>query len=151
MGDPVTWFDEFLFRVEIDDVISSAFTTCSDLKKTTGKTSHRQGGVRIATKEPGLIDVPDITLTRGACSDHDLWTWMKQVYDAKTGKGSVPATCKKSFDIVQLNLAGEEVERWHVMGAFPVDFTAGKWDNNQDGTKRIESITLSVDDFDLVD
>jgi phage tail-like protein len=151
MGDPVTWYDEFLFRVEIDDVVSAAFTTCSELKKTAGKTSHRQGGVRIPIKEAGLIEVADITLTRGACSDHDLYTWFQRVYDAKTGKGTVPATYKRSFDIVQYDLAGTEVERHTVLGAFPIDFTAGKWDNNQDGTKRMESITLSCDDWDLVD
>ncbi len=151
MGDPVTWFDEFLFRVEIDDVVSAAFTTCSELKKTAGKTSHRQGGVRIPIKEAGLIEVADITLTRGACSDHDLLNWFQKVYDAKTGKGTVSATYKRSFDIVQFDLAGTEVERWHVMGVFPIDFTVGKWDNNQDSTKRIESITLSCDDWDLVD
>ena len=140
----VTWYKKFKFIIEIDNIVSSAFSKCSGLNFDIAKVEHKQGGVLAPIKAPGGVTYEDIVLTRGLCQDKDLWRWFKDTYNAAKGTGLDEPELKRSFDIVQLNRAGEEEERWHVKGAWCCNYATEDWDNDADEIQ-LETVTLCCD------
>lgn len=146
MGEPVNFFDKFMFMVYVDEFTWAGFTTCSELAAEVADVLHKEGGRRHPHKTPGGVTYPDVTLTRGATDDTDLYDWFEQVYDAASGIAVVPPAVFRTVDIVQLDLARNEVERWRLFKTYPKRFSAGDWDNNAD-EKRITQSVLAYDHF----
>lgn len=140
------FYDQFLFRIEIDGVTYAGFSECSDLKIVVNSITHREGGTPMPHKSPGLVDVPDITLSRGATDDRDLWSWMSEVIDTASGRGAPDPLYRRNFDLLQLDRNQTILERYRVFGAWPKEFNAGKRAADAD-EKVIESVVLSVDYF----
>jgi phage tail-like protein len=113
------------------------------------KVEHREGGVLIPNKSPGLVSFTDVTLERGATSDRDMWDWMVEVANAAANSGLIDDEYKRNLDIVQLDRDGSELRRWRITNAWPMKLIAGEWDNEADENV-IESVTLTYDYFDLV-
>jgi len=149
IGNPRSFHKRFKFVVEIDSIASAAFKTCSELSVEIAKVEHREGGVLIPNKSPGLVSFTDVTLERGATNDRDFWDWVKQVADAAANAGLIDDDYKRTLDIVQQDRDGSELRRWRITNAWPVKFTGGDWDNEAD-ENNIESVTLTYDYFDLV-
>lgn len=133
---------KFSFIVEIAGVAYAGFRTCSPIQIQVAKIEHHEGGSLIPNKSPGRVTVPDVTLARGATNDFDLWNWMQEVVGA--GTLLVDPAQQRTIDVVQLNRAGEELERWTLVNAWPIDWTAGDWDNEAD-ENRIEQVILAYD------
>jgi len=148
IGTPRTFQKKFKFIVEIDDIASAGFTTCSELSAEVAKVEHFEGGAVIPDKSPGRATFTDITLERGATTDRDMWDWFKSVIDAAANSGLLDPEYKRNLDIVQQDRDGSTIRRWRVENAWPVKFIAGDWDNNADENV-IESVTLTFDTFDL--
>lgn len=124
------WYKKFNFVVEIAGIAHAGFVTCSPISIQTAKVEHREGGSLIADKQPGLVTVPDVTLTRGSTDDLDFYNWVQEV--ASRDAGLVFPFHQRTVDVVQTNRLGAEIRRWTLVDAWPTDWTAGEWDNNAD-------------------
>ena len=149
MTTPVNWYTKYSFIVEIDGIARAAFTTCTELAIEAANVEHYEGGRLHPHNSPGRVKFPEITMTRGACDDFDLYNWMKDTYDAGAGTGLVPPDVFRTFDIVQLDRRRNEKERYTVFDAYCRRFSAGDWDNNAD-EKRIESVIVQPDRWERV-
>jgi phage tail-like protein len=147
IGQPRSFHKKFKFIVEIDSIAHTGFQKCSELSVEVAKVEYSEGGALIPDKSPGRLTFADITLDRGATSDQDLYTWMKQVADAAANTGLVDPKYKRNLDIVQQDRDGTALRRWRLTGAWPVKFVGGEWDNETDENV-IESVTLTFDFFD---
>lgn len=136
------YYKKFKFEVEILGVVYAGFQTCSDIRTQVAKIEHHEGGSLIPNKSPGRVTVPDVTLTRGATDDLDLYLWMQEVVAA--GSILVEPDFKRTIDIVQRNRRGDELRRWTLVNAWPIDFKAGDWDNDAD-ENTMEEVILAYD------
>jgi len=138
----------YRFLVEVDDIGSGKFTTCSALETEAEETMLREGGDPVGIKVPGLITVSDVTLTRGV-ADYDLFEWFKQVYDY-TKQGGVPdEELMRNAEVVQLDRDQSELRRWALYFAWPKKLKVGEWDNNS-SDPQMEEVVLSIRGFDRV-
>jgi phage tail-like protein len=144
MATPVNWYKKFKYVIEIDGVARAAFTTCSELRINAETVTHREGGRLHAHKAPGLMEFPAITMDRGVTNDLDLYSWMRDTFDASVGTGMVTPDLYRTFDIVQQDRAGEEVERYTVYDAWCKEYSAGDWDNNANEV-RMEQVVVECD------
>jgi len=146
IGTPRSFHDRHRFVVEVPGLSYSGFEKCSELKASVTLREHYEGGSSLAHKGPGRIKVDNITLERGATADLQMYNWFSQVADLAEGIGQVDPHFKRDLSIVQLSRSGGELLRWNVYGAFPIEFTAGEWDNTSDEVV-ITKLALAIDYF----
>jgi len=132
------------FIVEIGQFLRAGFTTCSEIKVSRANIEYNEGGRDIPVKLVGRATVADVTLTRGVTRDEDAYEWFKEVSDLASNTGLVSPFFKKDIDVVQLNSKGFEVKRWTLINAFPGEFVAGDWSNDEDGVV-MEQLILRYD------
>ena len=138
------FYKKFSFDIEISGVASAAFRSMTELRIQVAEVTHHEGGSLIPSKQPGRVTIPDVTLSRGATNDLDLWEWMQQT----VGEGTIlvdPAQ-KRTIDLVQRDRAGTEVRRWTLHNCWPKEFKPGDWDNEVD-ENTIEEVVLAMDYF----
>lgn len=136
------------FRVEIDGIVVADFNKADGLSAEVGESKYRQGGSRIASKQPGAtVEYTDLTLSRGTWKgDTELWDWFNKVNNAASGIGATPADSFKTVDVVQLNRNGDRVCIWRCMKCWPKKFTPGTWDAESNDPQIIE-VVLAMDYF----
>ena len=134
-------FDKFKFLVEIDGFVDAGFQKAGPIKGTIEVSTYREGGSNLPDKDPALVDVENITLERGATDNQEIYDWFKNVAEGINGENGVD---RRSLAIIQTDRAGEEVERWNVYRAFPVEFEAGDWDATA-SEKNIRKVVLAYD------
>lgn len=144
MGTPVNYHKKFSFVVEIDGVARAAFTTCSELRINVDTVEHREGGRLHPHKAPGLVNFPPITLDHGVAEDLDLYNWIKDTVDASAGTGIVTPDLYRTLEIVQLDRAGDELERYVCYDCWAKEYSAGDWDNNASEV-RMEQVVFECD------
>lgn len=149
MAQPTVWWKKFKFVIEIDGVARAAFHDCSDLNAVSETVKYREDGRLNPHKSPGTVDFPPITLTRGKTRDYDLYNWFKDTFDAASGTGLDEPDIYRSFDIVQQNRKGEEVERFTVSKAFASEYHGGNWDNDASEVG-MEAVVVEPDSFERV-
>lgn len=147
-GNPRKYHKKFKFLVEIEGVGYAGFSKCSALEAEVETIEYREGGAIIAEKDPGLVNVSNVTLERGATMDKDLWNWFKEVIDLASGLGDIDDDFKRDGDIIQQDRDGLEVRRWSIYRVWPRKFVAGEWDNEANENV-IESVELSIQTFDM--
>lgn len=130
MAQPTNWWKKFKFVIEIDGIARAAFKSCSDLRANAETVSYREGGRLNPHKAPGLVAFPPITLERGKTEDFDLYNWFKDTFDAASGLGENTPDLYRTFDIVQQDRKGNEVERFTVYQAWCKEYSGGDWDND---------------------
>lgn len=148
-AQPRHFHTKFKFLVEVDGFSSAGFQTCSELSSEFAEISYYEGGAIIPDKQPGRMTFADITLGRGATTDHDMYDWLRQCGLASANAGLPSPLFKRGGDIRQLDRAGITLRRWRLHGAWCKKFVAGAWDNNTDENV-MEQITLAYDYFELV-
>lgn len=148
IGTPRSFLKKFKFVVEIDGVAHSGFQKCSELSVEAANVEYHEGGALIPNKSPGRLKFADLTLSRGATRDKDLFRWFQDVALLASGLGLIDNLYKRNLDVVQQDRDGSTIRRWSVFGAWPVKFVAGEWDNESDENV-IESVTLTYDYFAL--
>lgn len=147
MGQPVKWYTKYSFLIEVEGVVSAAFTTCSEIRGNAETVEYREGGRLHPHKSPGLMSFPPITLTRGRCEDYDLYNYFKDTFDAAAGTGLTTPDIYRTIDIVQLDRDGEEVERHTLYGAWCKEYQSSNgWDNNANEIL-MEEIVIEYDHF----
>lgn len=149
IGTPRSFHKKFKFIIEADGITHAGFQKCSELSAEVAKVEYNEGGSIIPDKSPGRTTFTDVTLERGACVDHELYDWFLEVVDASAGTGLVDPGYKRNVEIVQQDRDNGELRRWRLVGAWPIKFSAGDWDNDADEVV-IESVTLTYDYFELI-
>lgn len=140
------YYKKFKFIVEIQGVAFAGFTTMSELRGQVAVVEQYEGGSLIPNKDPGRVTFPNVTLSRGATDDEDLWTWFKET--VAVGSLLVSPDNKRTLDVVQQDRAGTEQKRWTLYNAWPTEFKAGDWDNGAD-ENTMEEVVLAYDYFDV--
>lgn len=149
MGTPTNWYTKFKFVIEIDGIARAAFQKCSELAVEAANVAHREGGRLHPHNAPGTVTFPEITLERGVTDDFDLYNWFRDTYDAASGTGMNTPDLYRTFDIVQLDRDGSELERFTVFNAYCRRYAAGDWDNDAD-ENRIESVVVQPEYWERV-
>lgn len=149
IGTPRSFHKKFAFLVQIDGVTHAGFQKCSELSVEVANVQYYEGGRLIPHKSPGRLTYADLTLERGATRDRDLFKWFQDVVMTASGLGLTDPYFKRNLDIVQQERDGTTLRRWSIVGAWPVKFVAGDWDNTSDENV-IEQLTLTYDFFELV-
>lgn len=132
------------FTVEIEGISHGRFTSCSSLEPEVEEVSYREGGDNATTaKDPGLYNMPDVTLARGSvATDSDLYNWFADVVDFATDKGLEDPDYKKNVDIVVRDRTKKEKFRYRLYDCWPKKVVLGDFDAVSEVV--VESITLSV-------
>lgn len=150
VGAPRVFEDKFKFIVEIDGVVHAGFNKCSELSAEIDKIEYREGGRLTSHKSPGLVNITDITLERGAVTDDsDLYDWFTTVVDIVANTGSLEDSFRRNFDIVVRDRNNQPLKRWRCRDAWPMKFVGGDWDNDA-SEKTMEMVTLTFDSFERV-
>ena len=111
--DPLTGFR---FRVEIDGIISTAFSDVSGLSVEIEMEDYREGGVNdYVHKFPKFTKSQGIVLKRGICDGDELWNWHQDVVHGNIAR--------KNGSIILLDSFGAEQWRWNFYQGFPVKWT----------------------------
>jgi phage tail-like protein len=148
IGTPRSFHKKFKFIIEVDGFARAGFQKCSELKVEIKEVMYRESGTLIPNKSPGLVEFSKITLERGATEDLDFYNWFNQVVVASASVGEVDNEYKRNMELVQLDRDGSELRRWFISGAWPCSYTAGEWNNEEDGVT-IEKLEVSFDWFEL--
>ena len=149
-GSPRTFHKKFKFIVEIDSFDETGFQSCSELSAELAVSEQWEGGAITATKEPGRMTVPAVTLAKGATKSLELWNWFRQVADMAADTGLIDDEYKRTVDIVQQDRDGKTLRRWRLYEAWPSKFVAGDWDNGSDDNV-ITQIDLQMKRFEPID
>ncbi|MCK9629887.1 MAG: phage tail protein [Bacteroidales bacterium] len=149
MGTPTNWYTKFKFVIEIDGIARAAFTKCSELAIEIANVELREGGRLHPHNSPGTVKFPEITMERGVTDDFDLYNWIRDTYDAASGTGMNTPDLYRTFDIVQLDRDGSELERYTVFNAYCRRYAAGDWDNDAD-ENRVESVIIQPEYWERV-
>jgi phage tail-like protein len=149
MGTPTNWYTKFKFVIEIDGIARAAFQKCSELAVEAANVAYREGGRLHPHNAPGTVTFPEITLERGVTDDFDLYNWFRDTYDAASGVGQNTPDLYRTFDIVQLDRDGSELERYTVFNAYARRYAAGDWDNDAD-ENRVESVVVQPEYWERV-
>lgn len=152
VGNPRKFHHKYKFLVEIDgfDNGRAAFRKAGPLNVKVETVKYKEGGALIPDKSPGSVEFADLTLERGVCKDFDIYNWMKEVVDLSSGPellGEPVEKIKRGVSIVQQDRDGNELRRWDITNAFPIEFEAGDWDNDANEVV-IEKCVLTYDFFD---
>ena len=148
VGRPASYVSRWRFLVEIDGFARAGFMKAGPLEAEVKPVEVWEGGALSPIKLPAKVTFGDITLERGATSDRDLYRWFVDVADAVLNAGLTDPLYKRTLDIVQLDRAGTEVQRWRVVGAWPTKVKFGEWDSAADEVL-VESVTLACDEWHL--
>lgn len=130
-------FLSFKFWVEIDGIVSAAFSKVSGLAAEVEYETYEQGGdndhVYRAIKR---IKYPNLVLERGMTTSNDLWGWYQKTASGKPDK--------KSGAVVLVGLDGKEKNRWNFSGAYPVKWESSDFSSTSSDTV-IEKIEIVHD------
>ena len=142
---PRVQMDKFQFVVEINGVEHARFSSVSEIGPEVGEVVYREGGgLAPVAKDPGLYNVPDVTLARGSVhTDSDLFRWFERVARFATDRGIVSPFYKRNIDIVIRDRDHTELLRWRLYDCWPKKFVAGDFDGSAE-EKVVEQVTLSV-------
>jgi len=137
-GKPRNRYQEMKFLVEIDGVESAKFTDCGEIKGTKDFSEYFEGGTITPEEIPMHVKFADITLSKGASENKDMWNLFKASANSSSNKGSTETF---TATIVQLGYDDEREEEFILKECQVADWSSGKWDNKS-GEVRMESLTL---------
>ena len=136
LGKLRTHHDQFVFNVEIDAVRFPGFNKVTGLKATHEPVEYWEGGDLYPIVTPGLAKFEPVTLERAASLDPDLLLWFESVGNSVAQIGLPPPGQERTVDIIQLDRAGIELERWRLLHAWPTEYSPGDW--SKESNKRME-------------
>ena len=113
-------FRNFRFRVEFDQAQHGGFSRVKGMVRETKFDSYREGGVNdFEHKLATLTTYPNLILERGLADEY-LWNWHEAVIAGQIERRTVTVSL--------IDVAGSEVWRWLVEGAFPVKWSGSDLD-----------------------
>lgn len=135
-------FKNYSFLVEIDGIASAAFTSVSGLAAGAEVIEYREGSDPLSSsrKLPGRVEYPNVRLSRGLTTSHDLWDWWQTVVD-----GSLE---RRNVSITLLDDTRTPVLRWLLRNAWIAKFEAPELDASANEVA-IETIELAHEGLEL--
>jgi phage tail-like protein len=141
-GQQPVYFRAFQFRVEIDQINNAYFQEISGIDATVDVIEYRAGGLPLGPiKLPGQVKHSNATFKRGYTSDTQLYDWFKNTMTGNVEK------LRKHISIVQLDMAGQEVQRWNLFNAIPVKYTVNAF-NAKGNDLSIETLEVAYEYID---
>lgn len=125
------------FYVEIDGIQATNFKKVDGLKSSFAVLEERDGNEpNRKRKQRGLESFDNVTLTKGVTAvASDLAAWFA------TGD-------RRSVSIVQMNHAGEEMKRWNLINAFPLEYSPIEGMESDSDAIQVETLVLAHEGFD---
>lgn len=124
------------FYVEIDGIQATNFKKVDGLKASYSVVEERDGNEpNRKRKQRGIETFDNVTLTKGVtmvASDLEKWYL---------------AGDRRSVSIVQMSYAGEEIRRWNLINAFPVEYTPIEGMDSDSDAVQIETLVLAHEGF----
>jgi len=109
-------YGSYIFKVEIDNVISAGFSQVSGLSIEVAVESKKEGGVNHMEHHfPKNIQYPKLTLKRGMIDIDSLWKWYQDVL-----LGDI---VRKNGSVCLYDDNGKQIRRWNFFNAYPT-----KWE-----------------------
>ena len=135
-------FKNYSFVVEIDGIASSAFRSVSGLAAEAEVIEYREGSDPLSSsrKLPGRVRYPNVRLSRGLTTTHDLWDWWQTVVSGTVDRRNVA--------IVLLDDSHTPVLRWLLRNAWIAKFEAPDLDAAGNEVA-IETIELAHEGLEL--
>jgi phage tail-like protein len=141
------------FLVQTQKFGTAAFQKCSEISWEIAKIEYWEGGADIPIKTRGRVTVADVTLEKGTSQSTHMNDWAIETVKMWAsgpagmigGKG-LPFPNFKTDDISveTRDLDNSLLREWNLIGAFPIKYVAGAWDNTVDEVV-IEQLTLAYD------
>lgn len=129
------------FYVMIDDLPQAVFTEVSGLQIDTEVLTYAEGGKNGSLhKLPVRTRLSNLVLKRGLVKSNHLLRWY---LDVVGGKDDL-----RNLSIVQYDVGGTEVVRWHCIGAFPVRWVGPQFQANG-GMAAVETLELAYAELKL--
>jgi phage tail-like protein len=116
------------FKIERGGVEIAKMRTCSEINWEAQDVNIDEGGNPLTHKEPGKIEVPDVTLERGAGIDEEFHDQAARTIDFINRGGDTVDVLKDDYDIVELDRDGTEVRRKTLRNAYVKGYSHGEWD-----------------------
>lgn len=131
-------FQNFRFRVEINNVQHGGFMRAKGIARETKIDAYREGGLNeFEHKLASMTTYGNIVLERGLVDDY-LWSWNEAVVEGRIER--------RAMTILLVDPAGATQWRWLVEGAFPVKWSGSDLDGLSAQTL-IESVELAHHGF----
>jgi phage tail-like protein len=134
----------FLVSFDGDDRAFGGFSDASGLGTELTVAQYRNGGdpENHVRKVPGMHKVNDVTLKRGIINSATLWEWFKQAHT--TG-----VAARKNVTVTLLDEAREAVQRWELLGCYPMKYTGPTLAAKGGEDVAMEELVLAVEAFDV--
>ncbi len=131
------------FRVEIDGLIASDFSSVSGIEADVPVVEYRSGNDKTsgARKLPGEAKYGNLVLKRAMTKDLSLWLWMRETLEGKVQR--------RSISVVLLSDAGEEVVRFNFRDSWPVEWS-GPSLNAEASEVAIETLVMAHEGLSVV-
>lgn len=142
MAPPQDPFEGSNFQVEIDGLVSTAFSRVELPQAVVDEVAHRSGTDKTSSsrKAPGLSHYSHLVLTRGLTTDLELWRWWTA---ARDGDPSVD----RNVVVRLLDATRSPVLAWQFRNAFPVVHRVTPLDAASSETV-LETVELAFDTMD---
>jgi phage tail-like protein len=133
----------FNFLVEIDNVVSAAFSEVEGLGMEIAYAEYRNGSEPSNTvrKLPGLRKFSDVTLKRGVTGSAALFNWLKSTAEGLPGQ--------RNIAIILLDEQRNEVMRWILRHAQPRKWSGPHLNGAASGTVAMEELVITHEGLEL--
>jgi len=131
----------FRFYVIIDKLAQAVFTEVSGLQLDTEVMKYAEGGKNgMLHQLPVRTSFSNLVLSRGLVKSNELLRWYLDVVGGKDDR--------RNLSIMQYDVGGNEILRWHFIEAFPVRWVGPKL--QADGaTASLETLELAYAEMKL--
>ena len=128
---------KYRFRVEIDGIVSAAFTEAEGLNVTVEVTEYREGTEGLAPRLiPGLVRYGPLVLRRGITTNMELWNWIKNIIEGNDDR--------RNMSVIIQDRGGNDMARYNLREAWPSGYSVGKLDSLSSGTA-IEELVIQYE------
>lgn len=142
-AQPGTYTDPYRsynFRIEVGNQVAAYFTECSGLGARIEAIPYRAGDSgRRVHRLPGRLEYADVTLRYGLTASMHLWDWFVSLMNGRTDRRNV--------SIILLGNQDNEVMRWNLYDAWPVEWRSAPLDALGKEVA-VESMTLVFETLD---
>lgn len=132
------------YNIEHNGVVVAKMRTCSEVSWDAQDVNVDEGGNPLTHKEPGKIEVADVTLERGVGVDEDFHELAKKTIDFGKLGGLTVDDLKENYDIVDLDRDGSERRRVTLFNAYVKGYSHGDWDASANEVN-VEKLVLRYD------
>jgi phage tail-like protein len=137
-------FAEHTYRFFVEGSYAGEFTAAGPLNRAKVDLLKMQagGGIIVETISPGRAEFASLTLSQGVSSNAILRDWFALTVAAGGATGNLPAGCRKTVRIDQIDRQGQQVESYTFADCIIEQFDGGKFDAKS-GEFRITQVVLS--------